>query len=197
MFEKENLHFSPNVIFIDGDYADRAAFYLSVNFERMLERRIPKADLCHWLDCLALDGGIKGDAGTLQVFFVHSAANHSLDNFKPSDYDTELDGIAFRDAIGEFSLVAAAPDETLVEPGTFFLDLLSLVADSADVKNLMVVPAEGDAYTRSRDLLRRVDGKDITLFSMDPQPGGGLRQQMLGYSLMSALGITSEELDKH
>ena len=45
-----------NVIIIDADYADRIAFDLIVNFERMLGRRIPPADLSRWLDCLALDG---------------------------------------------------------------------------------------------------------------------------------------------
>jgi hypothetical protein len=66
------------------------------------------------------------------------------------------------------------------------------------VKRLMVVSDEGDAFAKTRDLLRRVDGKDITVFTMQPQPiGGRLRQEILGYSLMSALGIHSEELDAH
>jgi hypothetical protein len=49
---------SENVIIVDADYVDRVAFNLSVNFERMLMRRVPKADLARWIDCVALDGGV-------------------------------------------------------------------------------------------------------------------------------------------
>ena len=36
---------SENVIIVDADYVDRVAFDLTVNFERMLGRRVPKADM--------------------------------------------------------------------------------------------------------------------------------------------------------
>ena len=36
---------SENVIIIDGDYVDSVAFNLIVNFERMIGRHIPEADL--------------------------------------------------------------------------------------------------------------------------------------------------------
>ena len=37
-----------NVILADADYADSVAFDLIVNFERMLGRRIPQADMVQW-----------------------------------------------------------------------------------------------------------------------------------------------------
>ena len=37
--------------------------------------------------------------------------------------------------------------------------------------------------------------KRITLFAMQPLPGGPYRQEILGYSLMAALGITSQEIE--
>ena len=48
-----------NVIIADGDYIDKVAFDLIVNFERMIERRIPQADMARWIDCVALDGGLR------------------------------------------------------------------------------------------------------------------------------------------
>ena len=48
-----------NVILADGDYIDRVAFNLIVNFERMLGRRIPQADTARWAECIALDGGLR------------------------------------------------------------------------------------------------------------------------------------------
>ena len=50
---------SPHVILIDAEYLDRVAFDLTVNFETMLGRRLPKADRARWLDCIALDGGLR------------------------------------------------------------------------------------------------------------------------------------------
>jgi hypothetical protein len=39
------------------------------------------------------------------------------------------------------------------------------------------------------------DDKRVTMFSMQPMQGGNFRQEILGYSLMNALGIKSEELE--
>ena len=48
-----------NVILVDADYVDKVAFDLIVNFERMLGRRIPQGDMARWLECVALDGGLR------------------------------------------------------------------------------------------------------------------------------------------
>ena len=54
-----NNNWSKNVIVVDADYVDNVAFNLIVNFERIIGRRIPQADLARWLDCIALDGGVR------------------------------------------------------------------------------------------------------------------------------------------
>ena len=41
-----NIKWSENVIVADADYIDKVAFDLTVNFERMIGRRIPPADPC-------------------------------------------------------------------------------------------------------------------------------------------------------
>ena len=55
---------------------------------------------------------------------------------------------------------------------------------------------DGDAYDQLRDMLRKVedDDKRITLFAMQPMAGGNFRQEILGYSLMNALGISAKEI---
>ena len=45
--EGQTTAWQPNVILVDADYLDAVAFDLIVNFERMIGRRIPPADLCH------------------------------------------------------------------------------------------------------------------------------------------------------
>ncbi|MCD8203349.1 MAG: hypothetical protein LUD48_06885, partial [Prevotella sp.] len=77
----------------------------------------------------------------------------------------------------------------------FFIDTLSHVCSQKDVKRIMVV---GDAecyYDHIRHALRNVDEeKRITVFAMQPMEGGNFRQEILGYSMMSALGIKSDEI---
>ena len=62
----------------------------------------------------------------------------------------------------------------------------------------MIVPnaEEGTLYDDLRETLRRQDADDkrVTVFTMEPLQGGNFRQEMLGYSLMAALGIRSDEL---
>ena len=81
-----------NIIIADADHVDRVAFDLIVNFERMLMRRIPQADMARWLDCVALDGGVRDGEEQTQVVLIHDKAHGRMDNFKPSVYSTELDG---------------------------------------------------------------------------------------------------------
>ena len=79
-----------NVIIADADYIDKVAFDLIVNFERMLERRIPQADMARWIDCVALDGGLREGDNRTQVVLIHDKKNLKLDNFRPCDYADEL-----------------------------------------------------------------------------------------------------------
>ncbi len=202
------MQWSENIIIADADYIDRVAFNLSVNFERMIGRRIPKADMAHWLVCMALDGGVrhltneKAEGGAeqqVQAILIHRKENACLENFAPSDYATELDGQAFKDALGEF-LISALPVEGMVSQEDFFLDILGTVCQQEGVRRIMVVPnaEEGTLYDDIRETLHRLDAqtenKRITVFTMEPRQGGNFRQELLGYSLMAALGIRSEEI---
>ena len=183
-----------NVIVADADYRDKVAFDLTVNFERMLERRVPRADLARWLDCVALDGGVREGAGRTQVVLIHDKRNARLENFAPSDHAAELDGKAFSDNLGEF-LISSLPVESLVSKEDFIDDVLTAVCRQKEVKRVMVVPDAERMYDRVRQALRFVDDdKRVTVFAMQPMPGGNFRQEILGYSLMSALGIRAEEL---
>ena len=79
-------NWSENVIVVDADYVDNVAFNLIVNFERIIGRRIPQADLARWLDCIALDGGVRNGENSLQVVMVHSKAKTQMENFSPANF---------------------------------------------------------------------------------------------------------------
>lgn len=187
---------SENIIIADADYVDGVAFNLIVNFERMIGRRIPQADTARWLDCIALDGGVREGDNHTQVIFVHTAGKSGMENFAPGKYDGELSGKAFSDNLGEFVLNAVS-GEQLVEKNDLLLDLLQTACAKAEVKRVMLIPNAEDAelYAMVQHALRNVsDDKRVTVFAMQPMPGGNFRQEILGYSLMNALGIRSDEL---
>lgn len=189
-------NWSENVVIVDADYVDRVAFDLIVNFERMIGRRIPKADLAKWIDCVALDGGLREGEHDTQVVLIHDKKQAALDNFVPASYDDELNGKAFKDHLGEFT-VSSFPVEDITTATDFFLDTVAMVCAQKEVKRVMIIPdAENRTlYADLRHTLQRVDDeKRITVFAMQPMEGGNFRQEILGYSLMNALGIRAEEL---
>ena len=197
--EEKTALWSENVIVVDAEYVDRVAFNLIVNFERMLGRKIPAADMARWVDCLALDGGISPEGnpeGSVSVVLIHEKGSKGFENFVPAMYN-ELDGKAFMDNLGEF-VFSAVPVEQLTTKDDLLLDVVQSAMESKEVKRMMVVPnsEDGDCYDRLRQLLRRAgDDKRITLFAMEPMMGGNFRQEILGYSLMQALGIKAAELE--
>lgn len=191
----ETNHWTENVIIVDADYVDRVAFDLIVNFERMLGRRIPQADLARWIDCIALDGGLREGAHQTHVIFIHNKDSRRLSNFLPADYESELNAKAFSDHLSEFT-ISALPVETMTTKEDFFLETLQLVCQQKGVRRIMVVPDAEHIYNKVKQVLGKVDDEDrrITVFSMQPMPGGAFRQEILGYSLMAALGIRADEI---
>lgn len=182
-----------NLIIVDADFADRVAFDLIVNFERMIGRPIPNADIARWIDCLALDGGIREGKEQTQVALVHSKDKTRMDYFTPGDFKAELDGKAFSDNLGEF-VISTLSEESIISREDLLLDTLRLGLSAAEVKRIVVVPGV-DYYGSVRDILRKGgDEKRVTVLAMQPMPGGNFRQEILGYSLMSALGIKGDEL---
>jgi len=88
------------------------------------------------------------------------------------------------------------------------VDALQLITAQKEVKRLMVVTHAENAllYNKVREVLNGADDeKAITIFSMQPatdgeSPSDGMqgkkiRQEILGYSLMAALGIKGEEIE--
>jgi hypothetical protein len=193
----QETRWSENVILVDADYVDKVTFNLIVNFERMLGRRIPQADLARWIDCVALDGGLREGTHETLVVLVHQKDKARLENFAPSNYAEELDGKAFKDHLGEF-LISAIPIEAIADGEDYFSEALKLAVAQKEIRRIMVIPNAEDSYiyNKVRETLNRVDDdeKRITVFAMEPKPGGNFRQEILGYSLMAALGISSEEI---
>ncbi len=198
--QAQNIRWSENIIIADGDYIDHVAFDLIVNFERMLDRRIPAADFSQWAVDIALDGRLKPGDHETQVVLLHDRKHLKLENFAPSGYEKELNGQAFRDArLGEFIINAIATGHEESGKEAVLLDLLNVLCSHEEVKRIMVVPdAEDSSLLHSiKRIFEEVDDelKHVTLFAMQPVEGGNFRQQILGYSLLNSMGISSSEID--
>ena len=197
------MEWTENVIIADGDYVDSVAFNLTVNFERMIGRRIPPADMARWVECIALDGGMRPEGlqrsealPTTQVVLVHGAGRKRMENFTPGNYADELHGKAFKGNLGEFVFTCINP-EGFTTTDDLLADTLQLVLQADGVKRIMVVPSEQGLDGVRRVLRQTTDGdapKCITVFAMQPIAGGRFSQEILGYSLMAALGVKSSEL---
>lgn len=194
---EQNTHWSENIIIVDADYIDKVAFELIVNFERMIGRHIPQADLARWLDCIALDGGIREGENEIQVVLIHSKNKKALENFAPSNYAEELNEKAFKDHLGEFS-ITTLDVEDIVTRTQFINDVVGAACIQKEVKRIMIIPdgEDGITYDQLRGALQHVDddNKRITMFAMQPMMGGNFRQEILGYSLLNALGIKPDEI---
>ena len=188
----QETKWSENVILVDADYVDKVAFDLIVNFERMIGRRIPQADMAQWLECVALDGGLREGNHQTQVVLLHKQTK--MENFLPGGF-AELDGKAFNGRLGEF-LISCVKVEDLTTMDDLFVDSMQIIANAKEVKRLIAVPDAEHIYNKVREGLRHADDeKRITVLAMQPMEGGNFRQEILGYSLMAALGIRSEELN--
>jgi hypothetical protein len=118
-----------------------------------------------------------------------------MENFNPGTHEG-LDGKAFEGRLGEF-LISCVKVEELTTMDDLFIDSMQVLSNAAEVKRLIVVPDAEHIYNKVREGLRHADDeKHVTVLAMQPMEGGNFRQEILGYSLMAALGIKSEELNK-
>lgn len=186
-------NWSPNVILIDADYLDAVLKDMADCFEPIVKRPLGKGDLCHWLDCVALDGGLRQGKNAVQAIFLHEKAKTQLDHFLPGHFHDELDGKAFEDFIGEF-VMQSFPVEDVVSKSEFFVQSLDAVLEGKDVERVFVV-ANLESY--GQEIVRSIaqsKGKEVRCFTMHPLKGADCLQETLGYSLLAALGIRGDEL---
>jgi len=194
MEENENTNWAENVILIDIDYADHMVFELSVQLERILERRMKKINMAQWVDYLALDGGLRPGNNHVQVLLIYSGAKAMLQNFEPNDLKCKLNGHAFADHLGEFCFASFPVEQEVVTRGKLYVQSVEMLLSSEKVKRLILVPDVDEYGTELKKVL--VDGKmkEVTLLVVNPLTGIRCEQEVLTYSLMAGLGVKGNEL---
>ena len=195
MIINNELKFAEKVILIDAAYINKVTKDLSQHFGHLIGRELPKADLPIFLECVTMDAAIQPGKNVLQVLFVYDKNQTKIDAFNPSDLKKELNDVAFKSQLGEFQLNTFEPSD-MADKETFFLESVRLVADAKEVKHLVVVPDEMEYGDKLPEIFDKVDGKEsIHVLGMNPPaPSDKYQWEMLGYAVLQALGIRSDEI---
>ena len=195
IINNNELKFAEKVILIDAAYINKVTKDLSQHFGQVIGRELPKADLAIFLECVAMDAAIQPGDNVLQVLFVYDKDENKMDAFNPSDLKNELSDVAFKSQLGEFQLNALEPSD-MADRESFFLEAVKLVADAKEVKHLVMVPSESEYGDKLPEIFDKVDGKEsIHVLGMNPPVSSDKYQwEMLGYAVLQALGIRSDEI---
>ena len=187
--------FPSNVVLIDAAFLNLVVTDLKKYFEKTLMRELQEIDLSELVTYIVLDAGMAVGDNQIQILMVYDKDSAQLSNCRPSDLSAELNGVAFKSQFGEFSF-ASVPCEEMVSREELYLDLLSIVLDSADVERLILVSFNEEYGDKVMERLKGVKNKETIQFRMnEPEESiEGYQWEMLAYPVMQALGIRGEEL---
>ena len=191
----EEIKFPSNVVLIDAAFLNLVVTDLKKYFEKTLMRELQEIDLSELVTYIVLDAGMAVGDNQIQILMVYDKDSAQLSNCRPSDLSAELNGVAFKSQFGEFSF-ASVPCEEMVSREELYLDLLSIVLDSADVERLILVSFNEEYGDKVMERLKGVKNKETIQFRMnEPEESiEGYQWEMLAYPVMQALGIRGEEL---
>ena len=194
MNDNPQIKLSETVVLIDAAFLNFVITDMKGYFEKTLQRSLQEIDLSILTTCLTLDAGITEGKNEVQFLFVYDKESRRLVHCQPSDLEKELNGVAFQSPYGEYSF-ASVPSEGMVSREDLFLDLLSIVADSADVKRMIVISFNEEYGKKVTDALNEIKGKEVIQFRMDePDAPLAYKWDMLAFPIMQALGIKADEL---
>ena len=195
IINNNELKFAEKVILIDALYINKVTNDLRQHFSQVIGRELPKADLPIFLECVAMDAAVQPGEHVLQVLFVYDKNQSKMEAFTTGDLKKELNDVAFKSQLGEFQLNTFEPSD-MVDREAFFLEAVKLVADAKEVKHLVVIPSETEYGDKLPEIFDKVDGKDsIHVLGMNPPlPSDKFHWEMMGYAVLQALGVRSDEL---
>ena len=185
MNDKPQIKLSETVVLIDAAFLNFVITDMKGYFEDTLQRSLQEIDLSILTTYLTLDAGITEGKNEVQFLFVYDKESGRLVHCRPSDLEKELNGVAF----------ASVPSEGMVTREDLFLDLLSIVADSADVKRMIVISFNEEYGKKVADALNEIKDKEVIQFRMnEPDAPVKYKWEMLAFPVMQALGIKADEL---
>lgn len=194
MEQDKKIKLSETVVLIDAAFLNFVIADLKNHFEGTLQRPLQNIDLSELSTYITLDAGITEGTNEIQFLLAYDQDSAKLQNCHPSDLKEELNGVAFKNEYGEY-LFASVPSEGMVSRSELFLDLLTIVADSKDVKKMIIVSYNEEYGNEVTEKLNEVEEKEIVQFRMtEPEVPLHYTWEVLAFPIMQALGIRAEEL---
>lgn len=191
---ENKIDFPETVMLIDAVLLDFIIKDFKKNFEEMLHRPLQEMGVSQFIINLALEANIPIGNKEVQVIFVYDESTPKLSHSTPSDLNTELNGVAFRDSRGEF-IFSSLSTEGMATHHELFFNLLNLIGESPKVKRVIAVPFEQNSNEIIHAALEKMRKKEVTLFDMTkPERPTSYTWRMLAYPVMQALGIRGDEL---
>jgi hypothetical protein len=191
---EEKMKMSETVMLIDASFLNFVIADVKKNFERMLKRELQLIDVSRLITYLSLDADVSEGKNDVQVLFIYDDESAKLEHCQPASLAGELNNVAFSNELGEFSFYSFQPEKiaTLQE---LYLESLKLIAESKEVKKLIILSFNEEYETKVVSALKGVEEMEIIQFRMnEPDKDLAFRWEMLAYPLMQALGIRGDEL---
>ncbi len=192
----EAMKFDESVMLVDVAFLNHVIEDLRRNFSRMLMRDLKRIDLSELISFIALDAGLKPDAeNKIQVLLIYDDLSAKIVYSDPGDVEKELNNVAFQSDLGEFSFYSFCP-EGLVSIAELLTESAKIAFSEKEVQRLWIVADDTQNESLWKDILPQEEtDKEILVFSMSDPVGKKYRQELLGYPVMQALGIRSDEVN--
>lgn len=191
----KKIKLAETVFLVDTAYLNFMLVNLKGFLENQVNRKLSDISMADLFTYLALDAGLEEGEKVIQIILVADDSSSRIKFAIPSDLKKDLDGVAFDSSLGEFAF-ASAFTEGMVSREDLFLDILNIVTESKDVKELIVLSFDDEYGGKVFEKLNDKDlDKIVTQFRMrEPEKEVNYKWDMLVFPLMKAFGIEGSEI---
>ena len=180
-------------ILVDTAALSEAAFDIIVNFERMLNRRIPDVDIKRWLYAAACDGKFVVSDEDVYAVLLKEKAKHSYRNL---NFNGIVIGEESRFSCEDFNFRVDFAEYEGSSDHAFMETLEKLMTELPGLEEIVCVPGEDICQYAAR-ILSEHRRLRATVLSMESLRGGGFGQEYLSCSISYALGVTDREIESN
>lgn len=191
----KQTQFNETVILIDASFLNFVVNDVKKNFERMLGRPLQTVDLSQLMTYLALDAGVAEGDNQIQVLMIYDKESRKFANCLPADLEKDLNDVAFKSHLGEFSFYTFQPEDvTTLEQ--LYMESLKVIKGAKSVKRFIVISNNEQYGKEVTSELSGIEDAEVIQFRMnEPETSVSYRWELLVYPVMQALGIRGDELD--
>ena len=193
------MKFAKSVILIDVPFLSNVITVLKKHFEEAVGRTLQEVDISLLVQSIAFDMELSPEAfNEIQVLMIYDEMSSKLPHCIPADLKKELNEVAFRSAMGEFSFFSFQPDG-FTSTRELFTESVRILTEAKEVKHLCLIASLDD---KDLEILTTLEKRSVdqmlTILDMGTaeQTLASLSaaKKLLGYVIMSALGIRGDEV---